>query len=143
MEDAVEKFVSGRYDVNTKAVLQQKREHVLLLSSQQGGVAEGFLVACEWSLCTGRLPSVQQDCTALFSAIPQFWLFFAVMANTSLQARPIIGTVNCRKMRMDKMRPLNILDFSLIFETFNSYLKQIELLLGKLLNKIIFKIIFQ
>jgi len=47
MEDAVEKFVSGRYDVNTKAVLQQKREHVLLFSSQQGGVAEGFLVACE------------------------------------------------------------------------------------------------
>ena len=36
------------------------------------------------------------------------------------------------------MRPLNILDFSLIFETFNSYLKQIELLLGKLLNKYYF-----
>ena len=36
------------------------------------------------------------------------------------------------------MRPLNILDFSLIFLTFNSYLKQIELLLGKLLNKYYF-----
>ena len=33
------------------------------------------------------------------------------------------------------MRPLNILDFSLIFLTFNSYLKQIELLLGELFNK--------
>lgn len=41
------------------------------------------------------------------------------------------------------MRPLNILDFSLIFETFNSYLKQIELLLGKLLNKNYYTIIFQ